>query len=133
MLLFLKMRVHLHSHLCACGTPLCLGGTWYISAYRPNIQIGFCVSPGKYQDSFLPHPLQLFTCYLLTIYSLSYSEYHEINCEYATVCQVVSVLPFFTLSHPSLYNAAKKYIYIICQVKIMKFLVAFFLSNVILN
>jgi len=102
------MLVHLHFHLCACSTPLYSGGTWYISAYRPNIRSGFCVSPGRYQDCFLPHPLQLFTSYHLTIYSLSYSEYHEINCEYADVCQVVSRLPFFSLSHPTLHKAAKK-------------------------
>lgn len=116
----------------ACSTPLYSGGTWYISAYRPNIRCGFFVSPGKYQDCFLPHPLQLFTSYHLTIYSLSYSEYHEINCEYAKVRQVVSGLPFFSHSHPTLHNAAKKKC-VICRVKIMKFLVTFFLSNVILN
>jgi hypothetical protein len=95
---FLKMLIHLHSHLCAYSTPLYSGGTWYTSAYRPNIWSGFCVSPGKCQDCFLPHPLQLLASYHLTIYNLSYSGYHAINCEYAKVCQVVSGLPFFSLS-----------------------------------
>jgi len=58
---FFKVLVHLHSHLYARSTPLYSGGTWYMYAYRLNIRSGFCVSPGKYQDCFLPRPLQLFT------------------------------------------------------------------------
>jgi len=118
-------------------TPICVHvAPHYIQevlgTYLPTDRIGFCVSPGTYQDCFLPHPLQLFTSYLLTVYSLSYSEYHEINCEYATVCQVVSLLLFFALSHPTLHNAAKKKYHLSSKnYEVPRYI--FFLRNIILK